>query len=183
LIDLAAPRMVGLEEVGPGHFVVRTRRLPQDAGLSGYESQVLHLVETRRDERIGAGPSPATDRGPGRPVVVPLLGCGARRCPGRGLVASGWSRGDWAVLATGLAVALGLTALAFEECAVGADEQVARVDGLADRVGEHEVAIFPCFAERESFFRGRGPTCSSTRARGRLTAKMTAKKMEDSSER
>ena len=47
LVDLAARRVLDLDEVGPEHFVVRTRTVPQDAALTAYEQQVLRLVAAR----------------------------------------------------------------------------------------------------------------------------------------
>jgi hypothetical protein len=114
LVDLAARRVIRLEEVGPDRFVVRTRAQELPADLTSYESQVLALVEAR-----------AT--GGSAPVEVLQLGTGeAERwlagfstaviedAERRGLASRGLPRRDWIALGVLLAVALALLAWSLE---------------------------------------------------------------------
>lgn len=60
LLDLAARRLVGLEQVAPGRSVVRIRpAAPAASDLTGYEGQVLRLVEHKA--RGGSAPVEALE--------------------------------------------------------------------------------------------------------------------------
>jgi hypothetical protein len=121
LVDLAARRVIGLEEIGPDRFVVRTRSSSEPpSGLTTYESQVLRLVEAR-----------AT--GGSAPVDVLRLGTNeaerwlatfstavVKDAEHRGLASRGLPRRDWIALGLLLAVALALLAWSFELAHVGA---------------------------------------------------------------
>jgi hypothetical protein len=114
LVDLAARRVIGLEEVGPDRFVVRARSTEPPPDLTPYEARVLRLVEAR-----------AT--GGSAPVEVLQLGTGeaenwlagfstavVKDAEQRGLASRGLPRRDWVALGLLLAVALALVAWSFE---------------------------------------------------------------------
>lgn len=61
LLDLAARKVVDLDQVGPDHHLVRLRRQP-DGALAGYEAAVLHLLRSRAEG--GVVPAGALTTGP-----------------------------------------------------------------------------------------------------------------------
>src|SRR5215467_4100857 len=47
LVDLAARRVVGIEQVAPEQYIVRVKSSPARDGLTDYETQVLDLVQQK----------------------------------------------------------------------------------------------------------------------------------------
>jgi hypothetical protein len=119
LLDLAARHVVGLEEVGSDRFVVRTRASPDRSGLTAYEQEVLRLVEARAT----GGSAPVDVLRIGTADGASWLGDFSAAVVGdaeaRGLAAKGLARRERIALALGLAIVLGLGALAFELAHVG----------------------------------------------------------------
>lgn len=111
LVDLAARRVVSLEEVGPERFVVRVRAGADRSDLTRHETQVLQLVDDRAAGgsapvdvlRQAAGASDQWLRTFGDAVV--------RDAEAQGLVRRGLSRGERIALIV-LGVVLGIGALA-----------------------------------------------------------------------
>jgi Predicted membrane protein (DUF2207) len=119
LLDLAARRVVGLEEVGSDRFVVRTRAAPDRSGLTAYELQVLRFVEARATG--GSAPVDVLRIGTadGASWLGQFSAAVVEDAEARGLAIKGLPRRERIALAVGLAVLLGLAALAFELAHVG----------------------------------------------------------------
>jgi hypothetical protein len=119
LVDLAARRIVGLEEVGPDRFVVRTHAGERGSELTPYEDQVLRFVESHATggsapvEVLGLG----TDDGAS--WLAQFSGAVVKDAEGRGLARRGWQRAELLALGVGLALALGLLASALALAHVG----------------------------------------------------------------
>ena len=113
LVDLAARGVVGLEEVGPGRFVVRTKTSSGDGHLTSYEIRVKSLVETRATG--GSAPVEVLEvgGGPDDPWFKDFTDAVVRDARSRGLARDRWERGELVVLGGGLALVLSLVALAF----------------------------------------------------------------------
>lgn len=124
LVDLAARRVLGLEDYAGGEHVVRIRsNRPEGEQFTRYEKQVLDLVRAR-----------AT--GNSCPVQVLDLGESgeARRwwkrfekavkqdAKARGLARGRWSRRDGTIIGGGLLIVMALVAAAFSVANVGNDE-------------------------------------------------------------
>jgi hypothetical protein len=112
LIDLAARRVVGLEEVGPGQFVVRTKPSHDDAPLTSYEAHVLSLVEARATG--GSAPVEVLQVGGAEdPWFSAFASAVVRDARERDLAQDRWSARELAALGAGLALVLALVAFAF----------------------------------------------------------------------
>lgn len=114
LVDLAAQKVIDLEEVGPDRFIVRHRRLAPARELNAYEHLVLDLVRSRAQG----------DWAPLEMIQLPDEADAAQfwkrfrkalehDARSRGLARSRWSRLDWALLAGLSLLALELVAFAF----------------------------------------------------------------------
>ena len=114
MLDLAARKMLEIDQLGSDHFVVRIKRPPgADDHLTAYEQQVLDHVHSRATG--GSAPAEALDLGEtaeaerwwkrfDRAVVSDTRS--------RGLARSRWSPDDWLVLGGTLLAGLGLIGLA-----------------------------------------------------------------------
>jgi Predicted membrane protein (DUF2207) C-terminal domain len=126
LVDLAARRVVGLEEVGPHRFVVRTRSGPPPGNLTPYESQVLRLIEARAT----GGSAPVDALRLGTSEAEHWLGSFStavvKDAETRGLASRGLPRRDWIALGLLLAIGLALLAWSFELAHVGTDQGAKR---------------------------------------------------------
>ena len=144
LVDLAARRVIGIDEVAADQFVVRLGHEHGDDGdLAQYERQVLDLV---RDRATGGS----------APVQALEIGSAAessrwwqrfakaveRDARDRGLARNRWGRADWAILAGGLALVLGLFALAFGIAHLGEGLTNSRSGGRQGRWDWFYVAAF-----------------------------------------
>lgn len=118
LLDLAARDALAIDQLSEEDFVVRLRTADRIKGpLTPYEQQVLALVKERA--KGGSCPVPALelrDRGQWWKRFQKSVVQDARD---RGLVRNRWSRHDWAILATGLAIVLCLYALALGIAGIG----------------------------------------------------------------
>ena len=119
LLDLAARDVVGIDAIGEGRSVVRTRRVAEALHLAPYERQVLDLVGSRATG--GSAPVEALRLGSdeNEAWLARFSAAVVEDAEARGLATHGWTRGELVGLAGGLAVALGLAALAFELAHVG----------------------------------------------------------------
>ncbi len=120
LVDLAARRVLGRDLVGHDGTVVRLRDTPAAGSLSPYAQQVYELVKRRATG--GSAPIEALDLGEAgeaeawwkrfRKAVV-------KDARARGVARNRWERIDWLIIGIGLAIVLGLLALAFGTAHVG----------------------------------------------------------------
>jgi Predicted membrane protein (DUF2207) len=119
VIDLAARRVIGLEEVGPERFVVRVHARANGADLTAYEDHVLRFVESRATG--GSAPVDALSLGTeeGATWLAQFSGAVVRDAEARGLARRGWQRWELGALGAGLALLLGLFALALTLAHVG----------------------------------------------------------------
>ena len=150
LVDLAARRVIGIEEVAADQFVVRLRDEPADSGDL-----------TRYDASPGTSAKFSiwfTTRATGGSAPVQALEIGSaaessrwwqrfakaveRDARDRGLARNRWSRADWAILAGGLALVLGLFALAFGIAHLGEGLTNSRSGGRQGRWDWFYVAAF-----------------------------------------
>src|SRR5207247_1830087 len=102
------------EEIVADHFVVRLRRQHDDDTVTDYERQVLDLVRERATG--GSAPIEALEIGSAEESSKwwkRFAKSVERDARSRGLARNRWSRADWAIFAGGLALVLGLFALAF----------------------------------------------------------------------
>ena len=114
MLDLAARKMLEIDQLGSDHFVVRLKRAPTaEDRLTGYEQQVLDHVRSRATG--GSAPAEALDLGEtgeaeqwwkrfDKAVVSQARSLGLAR--------SRWSPSDWLVLGGTLLAGLGLIGLA-----------------------------------------------------------------------
>ena len=114
MLDLAARKMLEIDQLGSDHFVVRLKRAPGPAdSLTDYEQQVLDHVRSRATG--GSAPAEALDLGEtgeaeqwwkrfDKAVVSQARSLGLAR--------SRWSPNDWLVLGGILLAGLGLIGLA-----------------------------------------------------------------------
>lgn len=144
LVDLAARRVIGIEEVAADQFVVRLRDEPADSGaLTRYERQVLDLVRERATG--GSAPVQALEIGSAAESSrwwQRFAKAVERDARDRGLARNRWSRADWAILAGGLALVLGLFALAFGIAHLGEGLTNSRNGGRQGRWDWFFVAAF-----------------------------------------
>ena len=119
LLDLAARDVVGIGAIGGGRSVVRTRSVAEELHLAPYERQVLELVRSRATD--GSAPVEVLRLGSdeNEAWLARFSSAVVEDAEARGLATRGWTRGELLGLAGGLAVALGLAALAFELADVG----------------------------------------------------------------
>jgi hypothetical protein len=122
LVDLAARRLVGLEQVASDRYVVRTRTRP-DEDLLDHERAVLVAVRARATG--GSAPLDAIDLGSSTSAdswwerFDESVVADARA---RGLARSRWSRADWILLGTVAAGALACAAAALALARPAADD-------------------------------------------------------------
>jgi hypothetical protein len=121
LVDLAARRVLGLEQVGPDRIVVRVRTRPDaDQPLTPYEQQVLDTV--RADATGGSAPIEAIALGSTDAAAAwwkrfsKAVVADARA---RGLARSRWERSDWLLLGGLIGIPFFLLAAAFSGAHVG----------------------------------------------------------------
>ena len=121
LVDLAARRILGLEEIGPDHVVVRARPPREvDPPLTPYEIQVLDTV--RAETTGGSAPIEAIDLGSSAAAAAwwkrfsTAVVADARA---RGLARSRWERSDWLLLGGLIGVTLFLLVASFSGAHVG----------------------------------------------------------------
>jgi len=121
LVDLAARRVLGLEQVGAERVVVRIRsRSDAPPGLTPYEQQVLDTVRT--DATGGSAPIEAIDLGSTDEAIAwwgrfsKAVIADARA---RGLARSRWERSDWIALGALAGITLFLLAAACSGAHVG----------------------------------------------------------------
>jgi len=119
VVDLAARKVIGLEEVGPDRFVVRVHTRADRTHLTAYEDHVLRFVESRATG--GSAPVEVLSLGTaeGASWLAQFSGAVVRDAEARGLARRGCSAGRWATLGAGLALVLGLFALALTLAHVG----------------------------------------------------------------
>jgi len=120
LLDLASRKYFGIDQYGQEQFVVRLRAIPPDAQTTAYERQVLDLI--RRRATGGSAPAEAITLGEEAEAEAwwqrfrKSVAEDARK---QGLARNRWAPLDWAILGSGLAICLGLFALAFGVAHVG----------------------------------------------------------------
>ncbi len=114
LVDLAARGVIGIEEIVADHFVVRLRPRHDNDAMADYEHQVLDLVRERATG--GSAPIDALEVGSAAESLKwwqRFAKSVERDARDRGLARNRWNRADWAIFAGGIALVLGLFALAF----------------------------------------------------------------------
>ncbi len=119
VVHLAARKVIGLEEVGPDRFVVRVHARADDTELTAYEDHVLRFVESRATG--GSAPVEVLSLGTaeGEAWLARFSGAVVRDAEARGLARQGWQRWEMVALGVGLALVLGLVALALTLAHVG----------------------------------------------------------------
>lgn len=121
LVDLAARRVLGLEDYAGGRHVVRIRaNQPEGERFTAYEQQVLDLVRARATGN--SSPVEALDLGQAKEAENwwKRFEREVRKdAQSRGLARGRWTSRDRTLLSGGLAVALGLVGLAFAIAKVG----------------------------------------------------------------
>lgn len=121
LIDLAARRVLGIEDYAGGRHVVRIRsNQPEGEPLTPYEEQVVELVRTRATG--GSAPVEALDLGASKQADAwwkRFSDAVEKDARERGLARGRWTQRDRVLLSAGLAVVLGLFGLAFSLAEVG----------------------------------------------------------------
>jgi Predicted membrane protein (DUF2207) len=114
LLDLAARRWLAVEEYAGRNIVVRVRPDPGNDQLQGYERQVLDLVKARATG--GSAPAAVLHIGnaaEAESFMKRFTKSVQNDAKHRGLARPRWSKNDFVVLGAGLAIVLGLFALAF----------------------------------------------------------------------
>ena len=149
LVDLAARRVTLIEEIVADHFVVRLRRQHGDDtdadAVTDYERQVLDLVRERATG--GSAPIEALEIGSAAASLKwwkRFAKSVERDARARGLARNRWSRADWAIFAGGIALVLGLFALAFGIAHLGEGATSSRRSGPQ---GRWDWFYFAAFAE------------------------------------
>ncbi len=120
LVDLAARKVVGIDQYGTDHFMVRLRDIPPDEKISPYEKQVLDLVRKRATG--GAAPVEALnlgEEGEAQAWWKRFSNSVEGDARARGLARNRWAPEDWVILGAGLVIVFGLFALAFALAHVG----------------------------------------------------------------
>src|SRR5438105_11670941 len=145
LVDLAARRVIGIEEIVADHFVVRLRREhdDDDDDITAYERQVLDLVRDRATG--GSAPVEALEIGSAEESSRwwrRFAKSVERDARDRGLARNRWNRADWAIFAGGIALVLGLFALALGIAHLGEGITNSRNGGRQGRWDWFYVAAF-----------------------------------------
>ena len=144
LVDLAARRVIGIEEIVADHFVVRLRREHDgDDDITAYERQVLDLVRERATG--GSAPIEALEIGSAAESLKwwqRFAKSVERDARDRGLARNRWNRADWAIFAGGIALVLSLFALALGIAHLGEGITNSRNSGRQGRWDWFYVAAF-----------------------------------------
>ncbi|MDP9334783.1 MAG: DUF2207 domain-containing protein [Actinomycetota bacterium] len=143
LVDLAARGVIGIDEIVADHFVVRLRHRHDDDAIADYERQVLDLVRDRATG--GSAPIEALEIGSAAESLKwwqRFAKSVERDARHRGLARNRWNRADWAIFAGGIALVLGLFALAFGIAHLGEGITSSRSGGRQGRWDWFYVAAF-----------------------------------------